>query len=78
MYRNQYGLSQRKINALLSQEGGATLEEFLLEDEHTTNQCRAANAKLMEFMCQKEQLVKLIQYATRVPTNPNNHDQSHK
>jgi len=55
-----------------------TLEEFLLEDEHTTNQCRAANMKLMEFMCQKETLRKLVGYATQVPTNPNNHDQSHK
>lgn len=62
----------------MTQEGGCTLEDLLVEDEHTVNQCRAANPKLIEFMCQKETLQKLIGYATRYPQNPNNQDQSYK
>ena len=76
--RNQYGLAQRKINQLLTQDGGCTLDELLAEEEHCVNQCRAANPKLIEFMCQRSTLQKLIHYATQVPEDPDNHELAHR
>ena len=63
---------------MLTQEGGCTLEDLLEEDEHCLNQCKAANTKLIEFMCQRQTLQKLLQYATLHPTDENNHDVAHK
>jgi len=77
-FRNNYGLAQRKINQMLEKEGGCTLEELLLDDENCINQCKAANTKLIEFLCQRTTLQKLIQYATLRPTDPDNHDTAHK
>ena len=62
----------------MTQEGGCTLEELLAEDDHCVNQCRSANAKLVEFMCQRKTLQKLIRYATLVPTDADDHDVAHK
>lgn len=41
--------------------------------------CRGGSIpKLIEFVCQRGTLQKLIQYSVRTPVNPNNHDQTHK
>lgn len=40
--------------------------------------CRADNAKLIEFICQKETLQKLIRYATKVPENQADRDATYK
>lgn len=48
------------------------------EEESTVTLCRADNAKLIEFICQKETLQKLIDYVTKVPENPGNRDATYK
>ena len=41
--------------------------------------CRGGSIpKLIEFVCQRSTLQKLIQYSVQQPVNPNNHDQTHK
>ncbi len=40
--------------------------------------CRADNAKLIEFICQKETLQKLIKYATKVPEAESDKDAMYK
>ena len=71
-------VSARKINQILSQEESCTIEDLLLEEEGCVNMCRAATPKLIEFVCEKETLQKLIAYSCAAPKNPNNHDQTHK
>ena len=64
-----------KIQQLLNQEEGCTIEELLLEEEKLTVLCRGGSIpKLIEFVCQRETLVKLVQYAVQYPKNANNHD----
>lgn len=63
---------------MLDQEGGVTLEQLLMEDEHCLSQCKAGNQRLTDFMCQRETLQKLIKYATKMPTDPNDHAVAHK
>lgn len=63
---------------MLEQDGGCSLEELLIEDEHCTNQCKAANPKLTDFLCQRATLQKLIQYATLPPKDMKSHDVGHK
>lgn len=74
-----FGLGQRKINQILTKENGEeTRIEELLAEEETVAESKQNNAKLIEFLTRKENLKKLIQYATRVPQDPNNRDASHK
>ena len=41
--------------------------------------CRGGSIpKLIEFVCQRSTLQKLISYAVQYPKNTNNHDQTHK
>ena len=41
--------------------------------------CRGGSIpKLIEFICQRSTLQKLIQYSVQHPRNPNNHDQTYK
>lgn len=41
--------------------------------------CRGGTMpKLIEFVCERKNLEKLIGYAIQMPKNPNNHDQTHK
>jgi len=64
-----------KINQLLNQEEGCTIEELLLEEEKLVVLCRGGSIpKLIEFICQRQTLQKLIQYSVQYPRNPNNHD----
>lgn len=63
---------------MLSSETSCNLEDLLKEDEHVVNQCRASNPKLIEFMCQKETLAKLIEYATSRPEDIEDHNRCHK
>ena len=58
-----FGLSQKKIVQLLNKEEGCTLEELLAEEE-TVSECKNQNSKLLDFLCTKENLSKLIEYAT--------------
>ena len=76
--RNNYGFAQRRINQLLDQEGGCSLEELLTEDDLCLNQCKASHQRLNEFMCQRDALQKLIAYATRMPADPEDHSVAHK
>lgn len=48
------------------------------EDEHCVSQVKVGNAKLTEFMCERETLFKLVHYATRIPSDPQSHDISKK
>jgi hypothetical protein len=36
------------------------------------------NFKLIEFLCQRENLEKLVKYSVAVPTDPENKDESYK
>ena len=68
-----------KINQILNQEEGCTIEELLLEEEKLVVLCRGGSIpKLIEFVCQRSTLQKLISYAVQYPKNTNNHDQTHK
>lgn len=68
-----------KINQLLNQEEGCTIEELLQEEEKLVVLCRGGSIpKLIEFICQRQTLQKLINYAIETPRNPNNHDQTYK
>ena len=68
-----------KIKQLLNQEEGCSIEDLLLEEEKLVVLCRGGSEpKLIEFVCQRPTLLKLIQYAVQNPKNPNNHDQTHK
>lgn len=62
--RNQVtNASARKINQMLNQEEPCTIEDLLEEEEGCISMCRAATPKLIEFVCDKEVLAKLIAYA---------------
>lgn len=71
-----FGLGQKKINNILNQDesapGWQTRLESLLAEEETIQECKSQNARLLEFLCRKENLVRLIKYATRVPEDPEN------
>ena len=70
-----YDRGNVKINQLLNQEEGCTIEELLLEEEKLVVLCRGGSIpKLIEFICQRSTLQKLIQYSVQQPLNPNNHD----
>ena len=49
-------MSARKINSLLEQEGGCSLETLLQEDESCIQQAKQGNPKLIEFLAQKPQI----------------------
>ena len=69
----------QKINQLLNQEDGCTIEDLLLEEEKLVVLCRGGSIpKLIEFVCQRSTLQKLIGYSVQHPKNQNNHDQTHK
>jgi len=75
-----FGLGQKKINTILGKEEvteGAKLDELLTEDE-TLQECKSQNQKLMEFLTKKENMSRLIEYATRLPKNVNSKDQAYK
>jgi serine/threonine-protein phosphatase 6 regulatory subunit 3 len=53
------------------------LEDLLIEEE-TISECKSQNGKLLEFLCRKENLSRLIQYATRRPEDPSKKDAAHR
>jgi hypothetical protein len=61
----------------LSKDSDNKLEELLAEEE-TISECKSMNSKLLEFLCEKENLSRLIVYATRLPEDPDNKDIAHK
>ena len=71
-----FGLGQKKINTIIGKEDlsdEAKLEALLSEDD-TLGECKSQNQKLMEFISKKENMVKLIRHATRMPANINSKD----
>jgi hypothetical protein len=70
-------MSARKINQLLEQEGGCTLEQLLAEDDFCVQQCKQSHPKLMDFICQKANLQQLVKYATLMPEDES-HEVAHK
>ena len=69
-------MSARKINQLLERDN-CTLEELLAEEDFCVQQCKQSNPKLLEFMCQKENLTQLIKFAT-LPPEDESHTIGHK
>ena len=49
----------------------------LLNEEETISECKNQNAKLLQFICQKDNLKKLIEYATRLPKVQEDEEISH-
>lgn len=72
-----FGLGQKKITAILNKEEGCTLEEFLNEEE-TVSECKNQNSKLLDYLCSKENLLRLIEYATQHPQDPQNKTETYK
>lgn len=72
-----FGLGQKKINNILAKDTDNKLEELLSEEE-TVGECKSQNAKLLDFLSERENMMRLIHYATRDPTDPTNKDASHK
>jgi len=70
-------MSARKINQLLEQEGGCTLEQLLAEDDFCVQQCKQSHPKLMDFICQKANLQQLVKFATLRPEDET-HEVAHK
>ena len=69
----------RKIYQLLTQEEGCTLEDLLAEEEGFVSICKSGSTpKLIDFVCQRDALKRLIQYAVQYPQDTENHTQSHK
>ena len=46
--------------------------EELLSEEETVSECKNQNSKLLDFLCTKDNLSKLIEYATQTPKDPSN------
>lgn len=72
------GLGQKKINNLLSMPDGAEKLEVLISEEETLNKCKQNNEALLDYLCQKENLQTLIEFATREPADPSNKDSTYK
>jgi hypothetical protein len=76
-----FGLGQKKINNILNQdeEAGTTsrLDSLLAEDE-TLQECKSQNPRLIEFLSKRENLIKLIKYATRIPEDIEDNTIAHK
>ena len=69
MYRAAYGnIHARKINALLTQEGGCKVDDLLREEDVITNAFKMNSVpKLTAFMCERENIQTLIKYAVKFP-----------
>ena len=80
MYRAAYGnIHARKINALLTQEGGCKVDDLLREEDIIINAFKMNSVpKLTAFMCERENIETLIQYAVKFPKDPENTEQTHK
>ena len=63
---------------MLNNDEPCTIEELLEEEEGCISMCRAATPKLIEFICDKDVLAKLISYACQNPNEEANHTESHK
>jgi serine/threonine-protein phosphatase 6 regulatory subunit 1 len=61
----------------LNKQGGPTIEE-LLQEEETISECKALNSKLLEFLCQPQNMSKLVKYITLEPQDPSNKDKTYK
>ena len=69
----------RKIHQILNQEGGNTVDDLLAEEEVIVNAFKSNNIpKLTAFMCERENLLKLIQYAVKFPQNTDSHEKTYK
>lgn len=73
-----FGLGQKKINSILNNEDPSNKLENLLAEEETIAECKSQNPRLIEFLSKKENLTKLIRFATRIPEDPNNKNIAHK
>lgn len=76
-----FGLGQKKINNILNQEEpetGLSRLEFLLSEEETIQEAKSQNQRLMEFLSRKDNLIKLIKFATRTPEDPDNKTSAYK
>lgn len=67
-----FGLGQKKINNILNSEDPSNRLENLLAEEETIQECKQQNQKLIEFLSKKENLTRLIKFATRMPEDPEN------
>jgi len=76
-----FGLGQKKINNILNQEEpetGLSRLELLLSEEETIQEAKSQNQRLMEFLSRKDNLIKLIKFATRTPEDPDNKTSAYK
>jgi hypothetical protein len=58
-----FGIGQKRIKAILSKEGEIKIEDLLAEEE-AISECKQQNLQLLDFICKKDNLIKLIRYAT--------------
>ena len=57
----------------MAKDSDRKLEELLSEEE-TISECKSQNQKLLDFLCTKENLQKLLSYATQMPEDAENKD----
>jgi len=70
-----FGLGTKKIQQILNKEeieGEPSRLEQLLNEEETIQEAKQQNQKLIEFLSKRENLIQLVSFATRTPTDPSN------
>jgi len=70
----------RKINAIVTSDGPPDKVDALLKEEDITVNAFKMNSipKVTAFMCERENLLQLIQYSVKFPEEPENREKSHK
>ena len=70
----------RKINAIVTGDTTDNKVDALLREEDVTVNAFKMNTipKVTAFMCERENLLQLIQYAVKFPQEPDNREKTHK
>ena len=70
----------RKINAIVTGDSTDNKVDALLREEDVTVNAFKMNTipKVTAFMCERENLEQLIQYAVKFPQEPDNREKTHK
>ena len=70
----------RKINQILVSDNNETKVDDLLREEDLTVNAFKMNTipKLTAFMCERENILQLIQYSVKYPADPDNREKTHK
>ena len=78
--RQAQGVNQQATKILANEEltDSEKIKQLLSMDFLKWGVGAQGNFKLIEFLCQKENLEQLVRYSVAVPTDPENKDESYK